>query len=89
MPLEPVVAVVTLGMVEAPAAGAANVTVTPGSTLPKASETRTISGFAKACPTIVDCPEPETIAIDAGVPAMFVRVKLAVAATPNTEAVTL
>src|SRR5262249_21681267 len=50
---------------EAPEAGAVNVTVTPGTGLPRASVTTTTSGAVKPVATVTVWPEPETTMTDA------------------------
>lgn len=76
----------------APLDGAVKVTVALGTTLPEASLTVACSAVAKAVDTVADCPPPAVTVIDAGGPAgaaAFVRLKVAAAAMPLTEAVTL
>jgi len=47
------------------------------------------SGFVNCVPTVALCPPPLVAVIDAGAPAVFVRLKLAAAATPETVAITV
>ena len=88
-PSAPVVAGEPVRVAEAPDAGAAKVTLTPGTGLPKASLTTTTSGAAKPVATVAVWPEPETTATDAAAPGVLVSAKLAGAVTPAAEAVTV
>jgi len=91
-PFEPVVSVsVTVPFAKvplAPDAGAVNVTTTPLTGFESASTTVATSGAANAALTAALCPDPLVAVIVAAVPAVFVRLKLAVVDTPETEAVT-
>jgi hypothetical protein len=58
---------------DAPLPGAVKVTVTPGTELSDASETRATRGAAKAVPTVVDWPEPLETVTAVGEPGVFVN----------------
>jgi hypothetical protein len=73
----------------APVAGGVNVTVIPLSGFPPASFTVATNGDAKAVSTAALWPEPLVTVTEAGVPAVFVRLKLAGVPTPDTDAVTV
>jgi hypothetical protein len=73
----------------APLLGAVNVTVIPLSKLLPASLTVACRAVAKAVLTIALCGVPLVAVILAGGPALFVRLKLAPVATPETVAVTV
>jgi hypothetical protein len=72
----------------APIAGTSNVTSTPFSGDPP-DVTVTTSGAANAALTVALCGVPLVAVIDTTAPVMFVRLKLAGAATPATVAVTV
>ena len=72
----------------APLAGAVNVTFTPLTGLPAESLTVAESLAAKAVLIAADCGVPLAATMDAAVPPVFVRLKLAGVWTPATEAVT-
>src|SRR5262249_57194173 len=77
-PLAPVVAVAALGKVAlAPLAGAANVTLTPGTGLLYWSRTVATSGLAKAVLTVALWPEPDVTTMWSAAPAVLVSLKLA------------
>jgi hypothetical protein len=90
-PLAFVVAVVTppANVPLAPLPGAENVTDTPETGLLDASLTVAWSGDAKELPTVALWGVPPVAAMDAGVPAVFVKVKFAGVPTPATAAVTV
>src|SRR5579884_2612166 len=88
-PFEFVTAVAITGVELAPLAGAVNVTVAPLTGLPKASLTLTCRPAANALPTTAVCGEPETTAIAAADPALFVRLNDVAPDTPGTVADTL
>ena len=95
-PLVLVVAVVVvnppLNVPLAPVAGAVNVTVTPLSRLLPASFTVAEKGVPKLVFTVALCEGPPVAVMLAGAPgaaALFVRLKFAGVATPDTVAVTL
>jgi hypothetical protein len=71
------------------AGGAANVTSTPPRGDPPPDVTSTTSGAENAALTVALCGVPLVAVIDTTAPVMFVRVKLAGAATPATVAVTI
>ena len=73
----------------APLAGAVKVTVTPLTGLLKASLTVACNGVENAVFTVELCGVPATAVMAATAPAMLVREKFAVAATPETLAVTV
>jgi hypothetical protein len=73
----------------APLKGAANVTVTPLKGLPPASFTVACKGLAKAVLIGALCGVPPVAAMDAGAPTVLVNAKLAVVASPDTDAVTV
>jgi len=88
-PLALVTAVLPLVNVAlAPDAGTANVTVTPLTGLFPASFTVTCSADPNAVLITALCGVPAVAVIDAGVPTVFVRAKLAGVVTPDTLAVT-
>src|SRR5207302_1870854 len=60
---------------EAPDAGAAKLTATPGTALPYASVIRTTSGAANAAATVAVCPEPDTADSAAAAPGALVSAK--------------
>src|SRR5437660_180932 len=72
----------------APLAGAVKVTVTPPTGLPPISATVACSAVANEVVTTVLCGVPADAVMPAGDPAVFVRLKLAAAATPATVEVT-
>ena len=72
----------------APEAGGVKVTVTPETGLPPLSFTVATRGAAKAVLMAVLCGVPLVAVIEAAVPAVLVSAKLAVPATPDTEAAT-
>ena len=67
--------------------GPANVTGVLGTGLLALSNTNAIRGALKAVPTAVLCVFPETREMDAGIAAVLLNVKTAVAASPVIEAV--
>ncbi len=73
----------------APLAGAVNVTNTPLTGLLPASFTDACSAVANAVLTAALCGVPAVAVMLAAVPVLFVRLKLAGVATPETLAVTL
>jgi hypothetical protein len=73
----------------APLPGAVKLTVTPLSGLLLASFTVACSGVANAVLTVALCGVPAVAEMLAAAPALFVRVKLAGVATPDTLAVTV
>jgi hypothetical protein len=73
----------------APAAGAVKVTVTPLTGFELLSFTVACSWLANAVFTVAVCGVPPVALIVAPAPKVFVRLKLAVADTPETAAVTL
>jgi hypothetical protein len=73
----------------APLAGAVKVTTTPLTGLLPASLTVACSAVANAVLTVALCGVPAEAVMLAAVPAVFVRLKLAGVATPETLAVTL
>jgi hypothetical protein len=73
----------------APEAGAANVTVTPGTGLPPASMTVACSEKGNGVLVVVDCPLPAVAEIVAAGPFVFVSTKAGEAEIPGTEAVML
>ena len=73
----------------APLPGAANVTVTPLTPLPKESLTVACNCVAKAVLMDALCGVPAVAAMLAADPARFVMEKLAEVPTPETEAVTV
>ena len=73
----------------APEVGAVNVTDTPETGLPWLSVTVATRGLVNAALAIALCPPPLVAAIVAGVPDMFVRVKVAGELAPVVEAVTV
>src|SRR5208283_5880199 len=73
----------------APVAGAANVTVAPVTGYWLLSTTVATSGAPNAVLTLALCRDPLVAVIDAAGPDEFVRLKLVVAVTPATEAVTV
>ena len=84
-----IVFVELLNTPEAPAPGAVNVTLTPGTGLVPASLTVTARAFAKAVFTVADCGVvPAFAVIVDGAPAVFVSEKLT-GVTPVAEAVTV
>jgi hypothetical protein len=90
---EPSVMAVTVvkppNVARAPVEGAVNVTVIPDSGFAAASVTFAWSALPNDVPTVVLCGVPENAATDDGVPAAFVKLNVAVLATPETDAVTL
>jgi hypothetical protein len=72
----------------APVAGAVNTTDTPATGFELVSNTVATSGFVNAVSTNALCPPPLVAVTDASV-AVFVRLKLAGCATPETVAVTV
>src|SRR5450755_986185 len=84
------VVVLLLKSPEDPAAGAVNVTFTPGTGLLPMSRTVTASGLAKAVLMVALCGVvPALAVIDAGAPTVLVRLNVAGVTTPTTLAVTL
>jgi hypothetical protein len=73
----------------APDAGAVNVTDAPLTGYWLLSRTVATSGAANAVLMVASCSDPLVEVIDAGGPDVFVRLKLVVAVTPATEAVTV
>lgn len=73
----------------APAAGAVNVTTAPETGLLPESLTVATRAAANAVLMVVVCVIPLVAVMVAGVPAVFDKEKLAVAVTPETEAVTV
>jgi hypothetical protein len=73
----------------APVVGAVNVTVAPLTGFEFLSNTVAARGSAKAVSTVALCGVPLVAVIDAGAPAVFVRLKLAGVETPETVAVTV
>jgi hypothetical protein len=73
----------------APLKGAANDTVTPLKGLPPASLTVACKGLAKAVLVSALCGVPPLAVMDAGAPTVLVSAKLAVVASPDTDAVTV
>jgi hypothetical protein len=73
----------------APDAGAVNVTDAPDTGYWFASTTVATNGAANAVPIVASCRDPLVAVIDAAGPDEFVRLKLTVAITPPTEAVTV
>jgi hypothetical protein len=89
-PLALVTAVLPLAKVAlAPDAGTANVTVTPLMGLFPESFTVTCSADPNAVLMMALCGVPAVAVMDAGVPAVFVKAKLADPLTPDTLAVTM
>ena len=87
---EVVVAVKVLkNMQLAPVAGAVKVTAAFGTTFPEASLTVTCNEAPNLVFVADDCPLPDLGVIEAGAPAVLVRLKVAVIKTPGTEATTL
>jgi hypothetical protein len=89
----PLALVVTVGLPanvpEAPAPGAANVTLTPATGLDDASRTSALRAVVNAMLTVVLCGVPAVAVILAGAPAVFVSEKFADVATPLAVAVTV
>jgi hypothetical protein len=73
----------------APVVGAVNVTTTPPTGFEFLSNTVATRGAANAVSIVALCGVPLVAVIDAGVPAVFVRLKLAGVVTPATVAVTV
>jgi hypothetical protein len=69
--------------------GAVNVTLAPGTALPKLSLTVATRALPNAVFTVVLCPDPDVTVMLAAAPATFVSVKLAAVLTPLAAAVTL
>jgi hypothetical protein len=88
-PLESVVAVLIppANVPLAPEDGALNVTTTLLTGFPPLSDTVATSGAANAAPSVALCGVPLFTVIEAAVPTVFVKLKLA-PGTPPTEAVT-
>jgi hypothetical protein len=72
-----------------PLVGVANVTVTPVSGMLLASFTKACSAVAKRAFTAALCESPAATVTLAGVPAVFVKLKVAAAVMPVTLAVML
>src|SRR5579872_7243239 len=72
---------------DAPVPGAANVTATPLSRLLLASFTTACKAVLNAVLTVALCGVPTAAVMLAGVPVVFVKLKLALVATPATLAV--
>lgn len=91
IPLLVVVAVVVVDPAKAalaPLLGAVNVTVAPLTKLPLPSFTVACSAVANAVLMFVLCGVPALAEMLAGAPALFVKLKLAAVATPDTLAIT-
>jgi hypothetical protein len=73
----------------APFDGAVNVTLTLDTKFPDASFTIACNAVANAVVIVADCPPPVVAVTEAGAPGLLVRLKLALALTPPTDAVTL
>ncbi len=73
----------------APDVGAVNVTGTPFTGLPPLSVTVATNGLPNAVLTIVLCPPPLLAVMVAGVPLVFVMLKLADVLAPEVDAVTV
>ena len=91
----PLLPVVTLAVVDppvkvplAPLPGAVNFTLTPLTGLPPLSVTVACSSAPNAVPTVALCESPADATMFAAGPAVFVKLKLAVPATPLAVAVT-
>src|SRR5208282_722076 len=93
MPLASVVsvsvAVPFVNLPLAPIAGAVNVTDAPLTGYWLLSTTVATSGAANAVLMVASCRDPLVAEMDAGGPDVFIRLKLVVAVTPATEAVTV
>jgi hypothetical protein len=72
----------------APAGGAVNLTVTPGTGLPNASCTSTVNGTANAELISALFPDPATTVRSDAAPAVFVSEKAVAVPTPGADAVT-